>query len=238
MKQTTFITTFSQKGYKPHGKAWIESFINNVKDAKAIIFTDYDLQVSHEKITVVNFNELIPEHKLWVDKFNGLPNKNISEKKLGVKFSYKSFVMMYAFEHLSEYVIWLDSDCVFKTNEYSNFAESVLDNKFISVQVDKVAINDWWKTEEHVESGIVIFDMDHPDKNKFANKFKELYEPKLMAEMTKPYDGFILMRSCREVEFVDLLPEGYTILDLDPNLTFIHPELKSRFIHNIGHKND
>lgn len=238
MKQTTFITTFSHKGYKQHGKTWIESFINNTSDVKAIIFTDFDLSISHNRITVLNFNEVIPEHKLWIDKFNSLPHKNITEKKLGVKFSYKSFVMMYALDMLTEYVVWLDSDCIFKPNEYSSFAETILNNKFISVQVDKVAVNDSWKTEEHVESGIVIFDMSHEDKIKFKNKFKELYDPYQMSKMIKPYDGFILMRSCKEVEFVDLFPEDYTILELDPNLTFIHPELKSRFIHNIGHKND
>lgn len=238
MKKTTFITTFSQRGYNDHGKYWIETFIKNTSDVNAVIFVDFELYISDPRITILNFNDVIPEHKIWVDKFNSFLFNDDREKRLGIKFSYKSFVMMYALDHISEYVVWLDSDCVFKQNSYANFAQAVLDNKFISVQVDKVAINDWWKTEDHVESGIVIFDMDHPDKDTFSNRFKRLYEPNCMSEMTKPYDGFVIMNACREVQFVDLLPPNYTIMGLDPNLTFIHPELKERFIHNIGHKND
>jgi len=237
MKNTIFVTTFSAKSYNDHGKYWIESFIKNTSNVNAIVFVDFNLFISDPRIKVLNFNDFIPEHKDWVEAFNSL-HKNDHERKLGVKFSYKSFVMLYALNNLSEYVIWLDSDCIFKPNTYDDFAQKVLNNKFISVQVDKVAINDWWKKEEHVESGIVVFDMDHPDKTKFLNKFKELYHPENMAKMERPYDGFVIMRSCREVDFADLLPPNYTIMDLDSNLTFIHPELKQRLIHNIGHKND
>jgi hypothetical protein len=173
-KNTTFITTFSLNGYNAHGKYWIESFIKNTSNVNAIIFVDFELSISDPRIKVLNFNDYIPEHKTWVETFNGL-HKNEKEKKLGVVFSYKAFVMMYALNNLSEYVVWLDSDCIFKPNAYTDFAQNVLNNKFISIQVDKVVENDWWKTEDHVESGIVIFDMDHPNKTKFLNKFKELY---------------------------------------------------------------
>jgi hypothetical protein len=184
---------------------------------------------------VLNFNEHIPEHKDWVDSFKVLhPHKG--ECVLGITFSYKAFVMMYALNNLSDYVVWLDSDCVFKENTYKDFAQKVLNGKFIAVQVDKVSEKGDWKPEEHIESGIVVFDVEHPDKNKFLNRFKELYDPATMAKMVEPYDGFVISRTCTEIDFVDLFPPNYTITHLDPNLTFIHPELQQRFIHNIGNK--
>lgn len=237
MKNTTFITTFSQKGYKHYGKSWIDSFVKNTSDVKAVIYTDFELYVSDSRITVLNFNEEIPNHKQWIDQYNGLRQYD-KEKPLGIKFSYKSFVIIHALKNLSEYVVWVDGDCVFKPNMYNNLAKTVLNNKFIAIQVDKVGLNDLWKTENHVESGIVIFDSDHVDKPKFLKRFETLYEPENIAKMNKPYDGFVLMKACEDLDYEDLLPEDYTILDYNPQSTFTHYELMNRFTHNIGNKND
>ena len=242
IKPTTFVTTFSQKNYFDYGQRWIETFIKNTSDVNAVIFTDFDLPSPDARVTILNFDELIPEHKSWLEEFSTTYTKhtkaerNEYERLFGIRFSYKAHVIMYAIAHMAGYVVWLDGDCVFKPNSYSNFASSILENNFIAVQVDKVAANDEWKTEDHVESGIVVFDMDHPDKNKFLDKFTELYDPTTIAQMERPYDGFVLMRTCRSINFVDLLPPNYTITDLDPTLTFIHPELQQRFIHDIGNK--
>ena len=232
-KKTTFITTFSHKGYETHGKDWIESFIKNTYNVYAVVFVDFDLKISDKRIKVLNFNECIPTHADWINSYISL-NKNKQQEKDGIKFSYKAFVMMYALKHLSEYVVWLDSDCVFKDNTYYNFAEKILDNKFIAVQVDKVDVNEIWKSEDHAESGIVVFNTEHQDKNKFLSEFEKLYEPYNVAQMNLPYDGFVIMRSCKELDFVDLFPPGYTIKSVSPDDTFIHPEVKQRFIHYIG----
>jgi hypothetical protein len=232
-KKTTFVTTFSHKGYETHGKHWIDSFIKNTYNVHAVIFVDFDLKISDKRIKVLNFNECIPTHKDWINSYISL-NKDKQQEKDGIKFSYKAFAMMYALKHLSEYVVWLDSDCVFKDNTYYNFAENILDNKFIAVQVDKVDVNEIWKSENHAESGIVVFDTEHPDKNKFLGEFEKLYEPYNLAQMKLPYDGFAIMRSCKELDFVDLFPSGYTIKSLNPDNTFIHPEVKQRFTHHIG----
>lgn len=235
MKKTTFITTFSSRGYEAHGKHWIQTFIENTTDVYATIFVDFELPSPDPRIEVLNFDHCIPQHKTWVNTFKPL-HKDDRERGLGVTFSYKAFVMMYALHNMSDYVVWLDSDCVFKKNVHNNFAEKSLHNKFIAIQVDKVAINDIWKTEEHAESGIVVFDMNHPDKNKFLNKFEEMYDPIAMSKMVMPYDGFVIRRACREIDFIDLFPKDYTMKTLDSGATFIHPELQQRFVHNIGNK--
>jgi hypothetical protein len=238
-KSTVFVTTFSEKGYHDYGKRWIDTFIENTADVSAIIYTDFDLSIPDTRVTVLNYNQVIPEHIQWVDTYTNIEGVcTPHEKALGIKFSYKSFVMMHALNNLNGYVIWLDGDCIFKINSYANLAKSVLNDRFIAIQVDKVCENDEWKAENHAESGIVMFDADHKDKEHFLYNFTQLYEPSLVASMIRPYDGFIIMRSCGNIEYVDLLPPNYTISHCDPELTFIHPELKSRFIHYIGHKNE
>jgi hypothetical protein len=243
-KKTTFITTFSKQGYQDYGQRWIETFIKNTSDVNAVIFTDFDLPSPDARITVLNFDKVIPEHKSWLEEFKTTYNAqtdaklNEYEKLFGIRFSYKAHVMMYAIEHMAGYVVWLDGDCVFKPNSYSNFASSVLENNFIAVQVDKFESSMIWRSEDHVESGIVVFDLDHPDRRTFLKSFENHYKPMHMASMPQPYDGFVIMRTCKNtgIQYKDLLPPDYTIFDNNPELTFIHPELKSRFVHYIGQK--
>lgn len=243
-KKTTFITTFSEQGYHDYGQQWIQTFITNTSDVQASIFTDFDLPSPDPRIIILNFNELIPEHKVWISEFNTTYTAHINterykfERQAGIKFSYKAHVIMYALTHMTDYIVWLDGDCVFKPNVYVEFANAVLKNNFIAMQVDKVRDNDVWKIEDHVESGIVVFDLDHPDKQLFLKSFTNQYKPMHMATMSQPYDGFVIMRACKNIniQYEDLFPPEYTIFDLNPDLTFIHPELKSRFVHYIGHQ--
>jgi hypothetical protein len=239
MKQTTFITTFSERGYNDYGKRWIDTFLENTSDVNAAIFTEFDLPSPDARVTVLNFDKFIPEHKSWLAEFNTAytnATRDEYQRQFAIRFSYKAFVMMYAIEHMVGYVVWLDGDCVFKPNSYSKFARLILENNFIAIQVDKIRDNDIWKSEDHAESGIVVFDLDHPDRQAFLESFKYHYDAVRMAAMIQPYDGFVIMRLCKNINYVDLLPADYTIVDLDPELTFIHPELKQRFVHYIGNK--
>lgn len=240
-KKTTFITTFSKKGYHDYGKRWIDTFIENTSDVHAVILTDFDLTVSDTRITVLNFDQVIPTHKQWIAEFDTAytnAERHQFERQFGIRFSYKAHAMMYAMECLTGYVVWLDGDCVFKPNSYVDFASSILENNFIAVQIDKFESTLIWRSEDHVESGIVVFDLDHPDRETFLKSFKTHYEPVHMASMPQPYDGFVIMRVCKKtnIKYNDLLPPDYTIFHNEPHLTFIHPELKSRFIHYIGNK--
>lgn len=233
MKPIKFITTFSKTGYDLYGKTWIETFTQNVKDENITVdlYVDFAIKVTDSRINVIDYDSTISTHKQWLKDFEAKFIGSLYNKKMAMRFSYKSFVMQHALRiNLDCYLIWLDGDCIFKMNQnFSNFEQEVLNDKFIAVQREHVGGND------HCESGFVLFDTAHKDKDKFLKQFVDNYKIENVIEMTSPYDGFIIYKSLKDIEYVDL-NDGYGKggIQSDPNETFLNPILKERFLHNIG----
>lgn len=232
-----FITTFSNNGYKVYGKSWIESFLNFTQGydhISAKIYVDH-MNVSEldygPKIDIVDFDSVIPLHKPWTETFLTNSVHDNWNRDLAVKFSFKSFVMINELKHNSDdVVIWLDADCVFTSDSFSEFPFNVLDGKFVAVQKESGS--------EHCESGIVIFNSAHPDKEKFVNWFENQYlDPDQFNSYGQFFDGFVLHRTITNtgIDHVDL-NDGHGIngIQSDPNCTFLNPTIADRFKHNIG----
>lgn len=233
-----FITTFSKSGYHVYGKRWIETFIEmtgEYENITAEIFVDgMDARDVHsnEKVKVYNYHDSITQHSQWEKLFLSETSKTYSWLiDSCIKFSFKSFVMMHALRNTDEgYVIWLDGDCEIINNNYDTWPENILENKFMACQREK--------GETHVETGVVVFDSEHKDKNKFLETFESLYMiPEKFNSFDQLFDGFVVGRTLdtTDVSYVDLNKEyGLDGIQSDPSSTFLHPEIKSRFIHNIG----
>jgi hypothetical protein len=231
-----FVTTFSENGYHVYGKSWIESFLHHTKDRDDIVAkvyvegmdaTQFNLG---DKVQVVDFDTEISEHKTWLDIFEKESKHDDWNKKLGIKFSFKSFVMMDALSKNDGYVVWLDADCTFESDDFDDFPEDMLQGKFMAAQRENGS--------EHMESGIVCFNAGHPDKSVFVDKLRSFYmNPEEFNNFGQFFDGYALFRTVRHtnVSFVDL-NEGYGIggIQSDPNCTFLNPLIRKRFIHNIG----
>jgi hypothetical protein len=232
MKPIKFITTFSKTGYEVYGKQWIDSFSANVEeqDITVDLYIDFPLSITDKRINIVNYDRAIPNHKSWLTEFNSLYTGAMYNKKMAMRFSYKSFVMQHALQNNSNcYIIWLDGDCIFKPNQTYNNLSNILDNKFIAVQREHNGGAD------HCESGFVLFDVDHKDKDQFLNVFIETYNLNTIINQDSPYDGFMIYKSLANVDYVDLNKNyGKGGIQSDPSCTFLNPILQSRFIHNIG----
>jgi hypothetical protein len=233
MKPIKFITTFSKIGYEVYGKTWIKTFSDNVKDTNVSvdIYVDFPITVTDDRINLIDYEFVIKSHKDWLKDFESKYNGPMYNKKMAMRFSYKSFVMQHALENNSNcYLVWLDGDCIFKVNQnFCDFQESLLNQKFIAVQREHNGGDD------HCESGFVLFDTDHKDKEKFNTQFKNNYKIENVVNMHSPYDGFIIYKSLSGIEYVDL-NDGYGKggIQSDPTQTFLHPEVYKRFLHNIG----
>lgn len=233
MKKTKYVTTFSKNGYQVYGKTWIDTFLKCAAsdDVTADIYVDFTIDAKSDKINFIDYNSAIPNHKMWLLQFESKFGGAHYNKMMGMRFSYKSFVMMHALENNNDsYVIWLDGDCVFNPDQdHSTFANSILNDKFIAVQREHNGGDD------HCESGIVVFDTSHPDRITFLNQFKHNYEIDNIIQMGSPFDGFIVYRSLNGIDYVDLNDGwGRGGIQSDPNETFLNPEVRKRFIHNIG----
>lgn len=237
MKPVKFFTTFSDNGYNVYGKAWIESFLartakyDNITAVVYVNNMDMSMLESTDKIKFVDFDQAIPHHSTWKKFYLENSTQDEWNKRLALKFSFKSFVMMDVLKHTDTgYAIWLDADCIFTSTKFKDFPKDVLEGKFIACQREAGS--------EHVESGALIFDTAHTDKDIFVNKFEEFYNtPEKFNDFSQFFDGFIIGRTLNHtgIEYLDL-NEGYGLggIQSDPNCTFLNPVLRTRFFHNIG----
>lgn len=231
-----FFTTFNENGYDLYGKTWIETFIsiaNYYPSVKAKIYYEgRQPPITHPNITYISFTKEIPHHKVWKDQLYKKSNHDDYVKTMTERFSYKSFVIHDVLnKHTDDYLIWLDGDCVFKAADYSNFPKNLLEDKFLACQVEEN------HDLNHVESGILIFNGKHPDTKTFNERFIKNYTFEELLPMGQPYDGFVVFRSLlmSKLSYVNLNAKyGRGGIQSDPNCTFQHPEIKTKFVHNIG----
>jgi len=237
MKQIKFITTFSKNGYQVYGKTWINSFMektNLFDNITANIYIDnFDENIlkNNEKIKFFNYEKQIPLRFEWEKIYRKETIHNNHNKDLSIKFSYKSFVILHELTHTNvDYLIWLDADCEFLSDDFFNWPENLINENFIACQKED--------DQEHIETGIIIFNMNHDDKKVFVEKFKSLYmESKEFNNFGQFFDGYAIGRTLNTIKINFLnLNEKYGIggIQSDPNCTFLNPEIKKRFIHNIG----
>jgi hypothetical protein len=235
MKNIKFITTFSKSGYEVYGKTWIQSFLDKTKNYNNITAELYVDEVPNldnlDKITFYNYQSSIPEREIWQNLFVNNSIHDQWNKDLAIKFSFKSFVMIHALKNTNDgYVIWLDADCIFLGSSFDNWPEILLKDTFVACQREYGC--------EHVESGIIIFDSNHNDKQKYVDKFESLYMiPSQFNAFGQFFDGYAVGRTLDTINIPYVnLNENYGIggIQSDPGCTFLNPEIKSRFSHNIG----
>ena len=230
-----FVTSFNKNGYELYGKDWIKSFLkisNYYNKFKAkIYYQDFKPDIHRPNLLWENFYD-IPNHKEWVEEFLNKSNHTDYVKTMTIRFSHKAFVINYALNYNGDqYVIWLDGDCIFNNTEYDNFPENILNKKFLACQVENA------KDLNHIESGILIFDRKHKDTKIFNNAFRKLYDIDNIIQMGEPFDGFVIFKTLLQtnLDFVNLNEvHGNGGIQSDPTQTFLHPEIKQKFIHNIG----
>ena len=250
----TFFTTFNEEGYILYGRAWVRTFINAIganRNIKARIYCEgFKPDIHHDFVEYVDFAEAIPEHRKWKVEYLKYTKHMKYTKDMTVRFSHKAFVIQHAIKNPStQFMVWLDGDCIFKPSEYSSFASSLTGGKLLACQVESIEDT----PISHVESGVLIFDTDHPDLDTLVDAYKFFYTPKELIKMpndncdTKgtgnwqdygPYDGFILHKSlvATGIDFQNLNSTELVESPVaTPDETFHHPELNSRFVHNIGH---
>jgi len=232
-----FFTTFNRNGYDLYGKDWIKSFsalANYYNKFRAKIFYEgfEPPKESHANITWINYEDMISHHPAWKKDYLDKSRHQDYVRAMAIRFSHKAFVIQHVLDTESQdYLIWVDGDCVFKNSDYRGFPKKLLGNKFLACQSEHN------HDLNHIESGILIFRSSHPNTKRFNEEFKKHYRVENILPMAQPYDGFLISKSLLTsgVEYVDL-NQGYGKggIQSDPSMTFCHPEISSKFIHNIG----
>lgn len=243
-----------------HAKIYYNGFEKPDDTHKNIEWVDFDKNIPHHKDWIENFkktsnhgfdyarytNGPIKGEIIYVKKGprKGQPKWHFNITEVSIKWSFKSFVIQHVLDHCNEfdYTIWTDGDVIFHKHSYENFPENILENKFLSLQVE---IDNIRKGTDgfHIESGILIFNQKHSDIKIFNDYFKKCYTDDIIHQVKFPFDGYLIYKALNDTKlsYNDLnkdRPLELRYITDNPNRTFLHSEIKPRFSHLIGDNKD
>lgn len=235
MKPITFFTTFNDYGFKLYGEEWLDSIIGNVLDKTdnidAVVYAENPkFVINHPKVKILNFHRQINQHTAWKKQYSRFCKLPPLKKTMTIRFSHKAFVITdFILTNTTGYGIWADGDVIFKACDYNDFPNMLFtNNECLACQIE---------TEEHVETGLIIFDLENTELLNFIRNYKENYSIRNITKLKLTYDGHIFAKTISDMEglnFYDLNHQyGIKGIQNTSEATFLHPEIKKRFTHNI-----
>lgn len=231
----TLYTTFSKKDYNSYGKRWkdsVKKFWSKNTEIKIFCDAEY-LEYYTPMPDQKNHQNFI---KRVQDKYFNSTEKNLTIGQKTIKFSHKLFVIREGLkqQNNSGIFVWLDGDVETIDTVTENNFKKLLNRQYLACQTEK----QFYKYP-HIESGILIFDLEHPNTTRFANELELYCTTDKLFSIKKPYDGYIFGKILKDIDadFIDLnekiLMSGKASRKED---TFNHPFLAQRFIHHIGNQ--
>ena len=193
MNSVKVITTLHEDGYNLYGNynltTWAKYFPS---DWEIVYYAEKHFPQFSERIEVIDFNEHCPE---WNDFYQHIKSEidlsqtSIDEKRINwykkaLRWSFKMYALLHALKNTNaRYLIWLDADVVATAVPPDNWINSCIDGKCLAGQLEYV------KGHGHIETGIILIDLNHPDVDKLYNWIKLGYVEKKILEEDKAWDG-------------------------------------------------
>jgi hypothetical protein len=241
MKDTVkIVTTWSDAGYEQYGQYWCKAVEKHVpKDWIVKVYgtqTEFNFNWYNWDVEFPEWKNYCNSIKLEWDKVNS-PNDIKARVWFDrvIKFAHKGVVIAKELRNAdTRYMIWLDGDAIFHNTIPDDWHLQLLQNHAISTQYEhKYKHNQWsWV---HIESGIMVFDLEHPTIKEFIDVYSDYYDnPNKLVTMRKPYDTYVAVESMKKtnVSAFNLNSEPSRITG-NPNETFLNPLLRNFVIHWI-----
>lgn len=189
----TVITTLHKDGYELYGKENLDTWTKFFPSSWNIhYYAEKHNAKLDQRVTVLDFDQTCPE---WQDfyfevknRFSNDPKNSDSKRKnwykKALRWSFKMFALMHSMKTKpSRYIVWLDADVLAKNNPPINWVESCLANTCLAGQLEFI------KNGGHVETGILIIDLDHPESQKLYDWIEKGYIKKEILKESKAWDG-------------------------------------------------
>jgi hypothetical protein len=125
----------------------------------------------------------------------------------------------------SKYLIWLDADVWAAKSPGNKWIENCLKGTCLAAQLEFI------KAGGHIETGILIFDLTHPDIQKVYDWIYAGYRDYQILEEEKPWDGIWMAKLLKgnTVSWNNL----NMVTKKDQALAFSHQDLKW-LVHGVG----
>lgn len=129
------------------------------------------------------------------------------------KFSHKVYAQLDAFESEHRYVVWLDMDILVKAEITQGFLKSLVKDHFVAYLGRQGC---------HTESGILIFDTEHPDFPEFVKRYRAMYDDRRI--FMQPYwtDCHAFDAAIVGLQARNLTPDAVGIMDVFSNSPISH----------------
>ena len=186
----TVVTTLHQDGYNLYGSknlaTWAQYFPS---DWNIVYYAEKHTPLLDPRVSVVDFNELCPEWDTYYasvkERSNGITDvKRLNWFKKALRWSFKMFTLLHAIKNTNtRYLIWLDADVVATDLAPTEWIETCLNEKCLAGQLEFI------KAGGHVETGILIIDLHHPDISKLYDWVKLGYVDGKILDEEKAWDG-------------------------------------------------
>ena len=192
VKDTYILTTFSEDNYRDYASITLDSWKQNWPSNWKLIVIGADNIPGVDADIVLN----CPEKDSWIlETEKHPPGKPYPKGYLRdwKKFCHKAWAQITAYEHLKTgYLIWMDADVIWKKTPPQNLVESELQNTHFSAYLGR----DGYRHKHpghHVspETGLVLYDLDHPQASKHFSHWKEIYTSNELFKYPGWSDDFI-----------------------------------------------
>lgn len=227
---TVCVTTFSKDGYELYGHRMITSWLKYWPgDFKLQVYTEgYTLIETDPRLTAIDLESACPDIVTFKNNSFKMLEKNPTEKRFKhkifktIKWCHKVYAMKHALESTNDYVIFLDGD-TYTTKSISNSISKLLvKDSLFAVHFEHL------KDGLHFETGLVVFNMKHPQIQWLANILTSAYDSLDIYTMKKTWDGYWLAHLYEKYK----LP----VFDLSEGRggVFSHPLVRHALVHDVG----
>lgn len=174
------------------------------------------------EVELVNFDSIVFENCKWLSKKR--PNK-------ATRFWFKAMTIYNALkEKYSRYIIWIDADVMVKESPIMQI--DLRDKPFAAMHFINGGVN----ATPGIESGLMIFDTEHPDIDQLAEEYISFWEEEKLFELRRPYDTCVIDEIAEKYGFLNMVPPNTKKLIPGSN-SFEYTELDKYLIHYIGKDN-
>lgn len=209
----TVVTTLHQDGYDLYGKEFVSTWVRHFPaDWEIHYHAEKHSPQFHQRIKVLDFNESCPE---WSNFYNHVKQlsdkldpkkdkKEINRLKKALRWSFKMFALRHTLRQTtSQYVLWIDSDVYASNSPPDGWISNTLGGNAIAGQLENI------KGTPHVETGVLLIDCYHKDKDKIVKWIEQGYINNRILFESKPWDGIWIGKlfesntvSCRKIKML------------------------------------
>jgi hypothetical protein len=199
------ITTLHEDGYNLYGSEHIATWVEYFPTSWNIVYyAEKHSPEFNNRVEVVDFDVECSNWQNFYDtvkqKIENDPRRSdikiMNWYKKALRWSFKMFALMHALKNTSErYVVWLDSDVIALRRPKDDWINTCLNGQCLAGQLEFI------KEGGHVETGILIIDLHHPDIDKLYNWIALGYIENKILEEKKAWDGIWIAKLVQSNSF-------------------------------------